>query len=294
MDKQLQALAESQGRWSATADTLRKAYGNARVAVFGLSIAAALLAAISSQQPEGTARTALAVISAVCLAIVSFLTARLLDTRHATAWVRARAASEALKREGYKSAVRAAPYDDPATSAERLRREAQKIEADVDDLIGLQVTLGPSSQPTDVIAPEVYITERLGGQIKFYEKKATESQAAARKLRRIEFVLALATTIITALVGILPKGSFGGFDLVALTAVLTTLSGAILAHIEASRYDFTVASYRATARRLKDQRDNPPPNPEAGTPDWSAFVDRCESILQTENSGWIAKFSKVE
>jgi hypothetical protein len=257
-----------------------------------LSIAAALLAAISSQRPEGDARTALAIMSAVCLAIVSFLTARLLDTRHATAWVRARAASEALKREGYRSAARAAPYDDPATSADRLRIEVQQIEADVDDLIGRQESHGTSSLPTDFIAPQDYITKRLTGQIDFYERKAVENQAAARKLRRIEFVLALATTIVTAVVGILPKGSFGGFDLVAPTAVLTTLSGAILAHVEASRYDFTIASCRATARRLKDQRSNPPPNPQVCTPEWSAFVDRCESLIQAENSSWIAKFSK--
>ena len=294
MDKQFQALAESQGRWSATANSLRASYRNARLVVFGLSIAAALLASISSQQPEGTARTALATTSAVCLAIVSFVTARLLDTGHATAWVRARAAAEALKREGYKSAARAAPYDDPATSADRLRQETQKIETDVDDLVGLQEASGRSTLPTNVIAPADYITQRVASQIDFYEKKAIHSQAAARNLRRIEFVLALATTINTAVVGILPKRSFGGFDLVALTAVLTTLSGAIVAHLEASRYDFTVASYRAAARRLKDQLNNPPPNAQPGTAEWSAFVDRCETIMSTENHGWLAKFSKTD
>jgi hypothetical protein len=42
------------------------------------------------------------------------------------------------------------------------------------------------------------------------------------------------------------------FDVAALTAVLTTVSGAVLAHIEGSRYQHLITSYLATARRLED------------------------------------------
>ena len=71
-------------------------------------------------------------------------------------------------------------------------------------------------------------------------------------------------------------------DLAALTAVLTTLGGAILAHVEASRYDFLVMTYRATGRRLQDRKDGP-------QQPWSAFVSDCENILAAENTSWIAK-----
>ena len=106
-------------------------------------------------------------------------------------------------------------------------------------------------------------------------------------------MLALSTTIITAVVGVTEKENlFQGFDLVALTAVFTTLAGMILSYIEASRYDFIVSSYRATARRLRDVANNPPASPQPGTPAWSAFVEQCEAILQDQNNSWIAKFSK--
>ncbi|HTF01150.1 MAG TPA: hypothetical protein VK621_21265, partial [Bradyrhizobium sp.] len=41
------------------------------------------------------------------------------------------------------------------------------------------------------------------------------------------------------------------FDFAAFTAVLTTVAGAVLAHVEASRFDFLVTTYLATARGLR-------------------------------------------
>ena len=292
MSTQLEAVAVSQGQWSATAGALKTSYERARMTVFALSTSAALLAAVSSQI-DGTPRRALAIVSTICMALVTFLTARLLDSKRAQGWVRARAASEALKREAYRCAAQAAPYDDPATRDSLLRAETRKIEADVDDLIGERLPAGPSSIPRALLTPQEYMERRISNQIsKFFEPKANESQAAARKMRVIEFSLAVATTVITAAMSVLAKHTFGAFDVVALTAVLTTLSGAIIAYVEASRYDFTVQSYRATARRLRDELSNPPADPQPGTPAWSAFVERCEAILREENSSWIAKFSK--
>jgi hypothetical protein len=59
----------------------------------------------------------------------------------------------------------------------------------------------------------------------------------------MEFALALAATLITALATVTGKSAlFGGmtFDIAAITAVLTTVAGSILAHVEASRFDFLV------------------------------------------------------
>jgi hypothetical protein len=80
------------------------------------------------------------------------------------------------------------------------------------------------------------------------------------------------------------------FDLAAFTAVLTTVSGAILAHIEASRYQYLVTSYLATARRLEDADLGF--TAAAGDPNlWSDFVNRCEDIIAAENSSWTAKWT---
>jgi hypothetical protein len=292
MSTQLETVAESQGQWSATATALKKSYERARLMVFGLSTSAALLAAISSQA-EQTPRRVLAIASTICMALVTFLTVRLLDSKHTQGWVRVRAASEALKREAYRYAAQAAPYDSADTRDALLQTEVRKIENEIEDFLGARKPAGPSSVPRNPISPQEYIDARVKNQIsKFFEPKATQAQAAARKMRTIEFALAMATTVITAIMSVVDKHTFGSFDVVALTAVFTTLSGAIIAYIEASRYDFTVQSYRATARRLRDELTNQPANPQPGTPAWSEFVERCEAILREENNSWIAKFSK--
>jgi hypothetical protein len=290
MTVQLKAVAESQGQWSNTANVLKQKYERARLLIFALSTTAALLAAVASQH-EDTLRRSLAAASTVCMALVAFLTARLLGAKQSQSWARARATSEALKREGYKRAAEAAPYDTAATADGLLLAEKQKIEKDVDDLLDLREATGSSSLPTVPIMPKDYIAKRVEGAIKWYDPKAEQARITARKWRRLEFILALATTVITAVIGQLPKHVIASvnFDFVALTAVLTTLSGAIIAFIEASRYDYLVHSYRAAARRLRDELSNPPPDPPSKA-DWSAFVARCEGILQEENGSWTAKF----
>jgi SMODS and SLOG-associating 2TM effector domain 1 len=112
----------------------------------------------------------------------------------------------------------------------------------------------------------------------------------AVSLRWTEFSLALAATIITAMVGVAGKELLGiKFDFVALTAVLTTIAGAILAHIEATRCDFLVMIYRATARRLSAEIANIGNINTLSAEQWSDFVNRCESIISDENTSWAAK-----
>jgi hypothetical protein len=74
-------------------------------------------------------------------------------------------------------------------------------------------------------------------------------------------------------------------DFAAFTAVLTTLGGAVLAHVEASRYDFLAMTYTATARRLEDRLTRPPASV-------SDFVNDCETVIANENTSWIAKWTK--
>lgn len=118
------------------------------------------------------------------------------------------------------------------------------------------------------------------------------AQRKARIFRGAEFILAALTTLITAFVGLAGKDPIGwGFDFVALAAVLTTISGAILAYIEAERFDQTVVQYRATARRSESALAGGSKT-LAPSPDWSVFVTKCEGILSEENSSWVAKWSK--
>ncbi len=288
----LEETADRQAMWSTTANRLKARYDSARQATFALSIAAALLATIASQL-EDRPRLYLSVTSAVMLGLVSFLSARLLSSARFATWVRARAASEALKREGFKFAASAAPYDDDATRDDILNDEREQIERDFEDLLGAMVPAsGKGSVPRSLLPPEGYIATRVRGQVEqYYEPKAEIYRKSASALRSAEFSLSMIAAVVSAAVGVAGKALFGlRFDFVALTAVLTTIAGAILAHIEASRYDYLVTTYRATVRRLRNELARSAV--AAAMPDsWSAFVNRCEAIISEENNSWVAKWS---
>lgn len=287
-------IANRQGVWSATADDLKRNLTRTRWITLCLSVLGALLAAIASQITSEAPRFYIAIGGALLLAVVSFLTGRLMGSEQISAWVRARAASEALKREAFKFAARAAPYDEGENRVQRLNEERERIERDVDDILDRAVASGPGRTPTTDVTPDEYLRTRVRHQAEhFYEPKAEAYRRAAARLRRVEFALSLAATVVIAIVAVAGRDPTGlHFDFIALTAVLTTVAGAILTHIEASRYEFLVTSYRAAARRLRNELASLVQILAAPSPQWSAFVARCETIISEENNNWIAKWSK--
>jgi Protein of unknown function (DUF4231) len=219
----LAETADRQSLWSSTAGVLKRRVEIARWVTFAFSILGALFAAIASQLNDPT-RMYFALAGAVLLAVVSFVTSRLLGGLQLTSWLRARTASEALKREAYKYAASVPPYDDPLKRDASLSSERERIERDVDDLLALAVSSAKAgSAPRGKLSRDDYVAGRVRAQIdRFYLPRANTNKEIAVGLRWIEFSLALAATIITAMVGVAGKQLFGiKFDFVALTAVLT-------------------------------------------------------------------------
>ena len=145
--------------------------------------------------------------------------------------------AEGLKSAAYKFAARAAPYNDPdaAKAARLLDDERQKIERDGDDLLPRMVKAKDAgSVPRQLLSPDEYVAKRVQWQIQeFYRPGANEYRAQASRLRRVEFVLALAATLITAIASVTGKTALISgvtFDIAALTAVLTTIASSVLAH----------------------------------------------------------------
>jgi hypothetical protein len=131
----LDTVADRQSGWSVTPNKLRASIDRSRWAVFVFSVLGSLLTALARQlgaAATGTGgvvsdpRTWLAIAGALALATATFFTQRLLGQDHTTTWVRARAISEALKREAYKFAAGAALYD-RANAENLLNVERLKI-----------------------------------------------------------------------------------------------------------------------------------------------------------------------
>jgi SMODS and SLOG-associating 2TM effector domain 1/Protein of unknown function (DUF4231) len=286
----LVSINGSQGALSRAAGRLKTTYNLARATAFSLSIAGALLAAVASQLSE-PARIWTAGAAAVAFAFVTFVTGQFLGGVRAQQWVRARGASESLKRLAYTAAASAAPYAGPMASPGLLQSEKVRIENAVEDVLS-PITTGPKgSTPVDPISETDYVKDRVDGQIAFYSKEANAAIEMATRFRWIQLVLAGVTTLITALLGATPKYILTtvNFDFVALTTVVTTIAGLVLSYVEAARYDFLAMSYGATARRLSEV--TLPPGVDATKPEWSQYVNACEDVLEAEHAGWIAKFS---
>jgi hypothetical protein len=285
-----------QGGWSYTATILSRNIAIARSLTFALSVIAALFAAVAGQLPatEGGPRLNLAIASAVLLGVVGFLSLRLLGPTAISAWVRARAASEALKSEAYKYAASAAPYDSD-TRDQVLSTERDKVAGDVDDLIQRYREARSGSAPLEALTRTGYIASRVVGQAEdYYMPKAAVYQRKAMGLHQVEFVLALMAAALTAATGVAGKANLFGvpFDFVSLTGVLTTLVGAILAHLTAANYDVLVTTYRVASRKLLNLAAGAKDVEQMDAGEWSGFVERCESIIRDENGSWVSKWTK--
>src|SRR4051794_26087609 len=103
------ATAQRAAQWSVTADHLKAGVSRARLTAFVLTMVGACAATVAGQIPaeQAAVRNAFAGTGAIVLALVALISGRLLTTERISAWVKVRAAAEALKREAFRYAARA-------------------------------------------------------------------------------------------------------------------------------------------------------------------------------------------
>jgi SMODS and SLOG-associating 2TM effector domain 1/Protein of unknown function (DUF4231) len=282
----LNIVADSQAKWSLTANKLKADVDWARWLVFALSFAGALLAAIATQWPgrEEPWHLGLTLLSASMLTISAFVVQRALSKDAVQRHVRARMASEALKRECFLFAA-GAPSEDRA-NALALADKQDAIEKDVSDLLLFQVTnTERGSCPRDRLSFDEYLARRVNKQIKYYRSKANDYAPVAARLRTAEWVIALFGALVSAIAGIT---KIPGFDIAALTALLTTLGGIVVTHRQASHYEEIISTYRATANRLEYATQTKDPQISLGD-----FAQKVETIIEGETKSWAAGWSKT-
>ena len=290
----LEELRQRQGGWSKTAGVLKRRFERQRNVALGLSLGGALLASTATQF-TGEMRFALAMASAAMFGVVGILKRPSRGDASAQSWVRARVMSESLKRLAYTYAARGKGYSDLAKRDAALLAAMADVATESRPYLPSYLGDQPGDTPQGDLTPGAYLQQRVDGQIEFYESNAETCKRLADKWRLWEFGLAVATaafTVIAALINkqLPPAGS--GADLAAFAAVLTTISGAIVAHIEASKFDFLVTTYRATALRLRDAKLALEQPVDIDAAAWTKFVGQCEQQIAVENGSWVLKIGK--
>jgi len=279
----LDLVADSQATLSTTANALKSKVDRARNIVLLLSISGALAAAIAAAADIVDYRPYLTTAGAVFLAIAAAITGRYLSGDSGRRHIRMRSASEALKREAFLYAAGARDYADSATRDAKLTEALNAVNAEIADLsLFEEKATSPGSCPRQALDRDAYLAARVQKQIAYYSDNADRYAKHSGYLHLAEWLLSLLAAVLTAASGVLGRGNF---DLAAITAVLTTIGGALLAHGQARKYDEQIVSYRAAAKALRQVEATTPQSADA-----AALADRAESIISEENGSWRAMF----
>ncbi len=279
MPSALGTVANDQQRWSLTANQLKQSLVRWRMTVLILAVVGAVFGTLAAH----TEAPVIGYVGAAAMAIIAVIQQARLGQERTHAWIIARAASEALKREMFLYRARAGTYSGARPLDVLIDRR--------DAIIGSakaaeEFTVDPPREvepPPDTIEAEAYLAERVNDQIKWFRGKATTFAGAQRRFGSIEFGLAVAAAILGVV--LTNTGANEGW-----LAVITTIVAAVGSHVQAQRYSQLVVTYRATASRLESIRDR---CRTAGAT-LAKLVELCEAALQEENQGWIVGLSAAK
>lgn len=288
----LESVADRQAIWSETANVLKSATDRARYCTFGASAIGALLAALAAQffdsNQSSVIYQSLTVLSAISLAVGAFVTARWLSRDAVDRHVWARTASEALKREAFLYAAKAGQYQSAESRDQLLLEQKNLIESKIEDLLLFEQRAKDAGRcPRNDLTLDEYIEQRVNVQIKYYRDRSTRYDEYSRVLHKVEFGLSLLAAIIAAVAATPLLNDV--FNLTAMTAVLTTVGGIVVSHLEAARFDKLIPTYRATANQLETIKLSIKSNPTESK-DW---VTECETVLAKENNSWVGLWTKA-
>jgi hypothetical protein len=207
--------------------------------------------------------------------------------------------SEAIKGEIFMFRAGAEPYSGPGAVGV-LQQQVRVIEEAALDLeryvAGVDVNREDRPVPPS-LSPKAYIEKRVMQQIEGYYRPNARLYARWLSIFRFaELVFGLVATLLGAVAAYISGTTPAGDTAVAAwVAVFTTLGAAMAAHVAATRYDFLVVSYYATARHLEDlvgrwRADGEP----TASSQWTAFVKACEDAISIENESWLAKWAEKD
>jgi conflict system pore-forming effector with SLATT domain/uncharacterized protein DUF4231 len=280
----LEAVALDQERWTLTADRLKRGLEKARLRIFGLSIGAAILAALAAEMHTAypVASEAAGYAAAVALALVVVVRAQGLSRQRVQAWVLAVAASRWLKSEMYQYRTSSGPYGDhfggspDATLLERRDDILEKVKAiqrySVEPDPKMVTKLGP-------LDADAYISERVNGAINWFSRAAVHFVSAQGFWQKGEYILAIGGALLAATLTITHNLAYA-----AWVAVVTTASVVVGADNLAERYAEFGLTFRAMPARLTNILARWRAN--HGTLD--QLVEQVEATLLEQSQAWVA------
>ncbi len=263
-----------------------------------------------TDHPDVELHTIFAILSAVAIALSTYAGSRILSNDLEKGQLKARAAAEGLKVQGYLYAMKAPPYS--GKNAEKvLFKRVEIIMKDVSSIAPdftnykekktkfgkfLQVLYTGKRDPNDEnrwiqrfdadMTFKAYVDQRVKGQIDgYYRKKAAEFQKIINN--------ANAAMLIFGFIGVV-IGSIGATYSAGLTmwiGLLSTATASIASYVHANKYEYLLMSYVSTASQLEliAARYASMTTPSIYTQ--RRFVAETETIFATEHNSWISEIA---
>ncbi len=163
---------------------------------------------------------------------------------------------------------------------------------------GAEENFEPLPRKKGFMYDDDYLSERLDGQIKYFNTKSSKAQKQYKKFKKREFVISASIPILITLSGFGFVENFEiykplGFGLVHLLQIIAAAGGAYLAYLSQFQglegYLTIWKDYRATCEQLQHERYLYLAKAEPYDEDdaFPILVTSIENILHKENQRWM-------
>jgi hypothetical protein len=263
--------------WSRSANVFKRRAGWYRLGVLatlaGSAVLTVLAAQFSSSWPPIAGVAAAVVTAALVMLGIWFRAVK--EPAERVSWTSARITAEQVKAEVCKYLAGSSPYRDPRAVA-LLVEKVDRFEGDEK----MHEVAGETPLIYDLRS---YVDNRVRDQIAYHRATARRLQRNLRHLRMAEYVFQGMAAALAAV------GAVQGYQLAVWTGLLTTIAGAVTAHIAQTGYDRLVVRYHRTVHDLEELVRALPDFSDPALED--TFVTGCEQVIARQNDDWLTQLT---
>jgi len=258
--------------WSRSANHYKRRAVSYRSGVLATLAGSAVLTVVGAQFTSSwppIAGIAVAVLTAA-LVVAGIWFRAVKEPAERAQWTSARMIAEQVKAEVCKYLAGATPYRDPNAVA-LLTEKVDRIE-------GGEKRHEVAGETPFIYDLRSYVDNRVRDQISYHRATAKRLRRNMRRLHTAEYVFQGMAA------GLAAVGAVRGYQLAVWAGLLTTIAGAVTAHIAQAGYDRLVARYLRTVHDLEELVRTLPERPDPALED--TFVTGCEQVIARQNDDW--------
>ncbi|NKE63236.1 DUF4231 domain-containing protein [Lentzea sp. PSKA42] len=263
--------------WSRSANHYKDRALRYRLSVLGTLAGSAVLTVVAAQYSsrwQPVTSIAVAVLTAT-LVVAGIWFRAVKEPAERARWTNARIIAEQVKAEVCKYLAGATPYRDPKAVA-LLKQNVERAERDE----RMHEMAGTTPLIYDLRS---YVDNRVREQISYHRATAKRLQRNLHRMRMAEYLFQGMAAALAAV------GAVQGYQLAVWAGLLTTIAGAVTAHIAQTGYDRLVVRYRRTVHDLEDLVRTLPDRPDQVAQD--TFVTGCEQVIARQNDDWLSQLT---